>query len=342
MKKKGLNIQWKIMLFSVAVSLFSSLLIVFLISVHFQLKLSVLMSVEFLNIPLIFPLLVYTLWFGTWFGYYYGKRLKKRLERLDEAILKFEGGHFSYRVPPLEEDEIGLIGQSLNRMAERIEKQVFSLQKLATEKAVFEERQRLARELHDAVSQQLFAISMVTAALLEQNNAVPAALTDQVALIEKMARNALGEMRALLLHLRPVTLEGRSLPEALTELLADFQAKHPIHVEWEIDESIQRLPKGIEDHLFRIAQEGLANVLRHSQATSVTVKLLHANKQIMLKIIDNGIGFDTSKMKTSTVGLSSIQERATEIGGVGEIFSLPGKGTQIVVKVPIIEREWVE
>jgi NarL family two-component system sensor histidine kinase LiaS len=341
-KIRGLNIQWKIILFSVAVSLVSSLLIVFLISVHFQLELTVLLSVELFNIPLIFPLIAFTLSFGAWIGYCYGNRLKKRLERLVEAILKLEGGQFSYRLPLLGEDEVGLIGQSLNRMAEHIEKQVSSLQTLATEKAVFEERQRLARELHDAVSQQLFAISMMTSALLEQKSAAGAAMADQLALIEKMSRQALVEMRALLLHLRPVTLEGRSLPEALTELLADFQDKHPIDVEWEVDESIPRLPKGIEDHLFRIAQEGLANVLRHSQATSVAVKLLHANKQIMLKIIDNGIGFDTSKMKTSTVGLSSIKERAAQIGGVGEIFSLPGQGTQIVVKVPIIEKERLE
>lgn len=342
MRRNGLHIQWKILLFTCFVSLIVSLLSVFLFSVHFNLDWTVLMSVEWFQIPMIFPLLTITLCLGALIGFHYGKRIKKRLERLIESIFKLEAGHFSHRVPALGDDEIGLIAQSLNRMAERIEKQVSSLQKLATEKAVFEERQRLSRELHDAVSQQLFAISMLTSALLEQKKEVPQAVAEQVGMVEKMARHALGEMRALLLHLRPVHLEGRSLPEALKELLADIQAKHPMEVEWEIDESIPRLARGIEDHLFRIAQEGLANVLRHSQATSVVLKFLCANKQILLKIMDNGVGFDTNKMKTSTVGLSSIQERATQIGGVGEIFSVPGKGTQIVVKVPMIERERVE
>jgi NarL family two-component system sensor histidine kinase LiaS len=103
--------------------------------------------------------------------------LKKRLEKLIESILKYENGNFAYRIPSLGDDEIGLAADQLNEMAKRIERQVASLQKLSNERAewqdqmkksvISEERQRLARELHDAVSQQLFAISMMTSAVLE-------------------------------------------------------------------------------------------------------------------------------------------------------------------------------
>ena len=167
--------------------------------------------------------------------------MKKRLEHLLESALKYERGQFAHRIPPLGDDEIGRVAEHLNRMARRVEQQVASLQKLATEKArwreqmkqsvITEERQRLARELHDAVSQQLFAISMLLSAVREH---LPAdhPMHGRIVTAEKVAGEAQNEMRALLMQLRPVPLEGKGLKEGLKELLAELKAKQPLEIDW--------------------------------------------------------------------------------------------------------------
>ncbi len=134
--------------------------------------------IKLVRIPFILILLLISVTVGFASGYMYGNRLKTRVDTLVESILTFENGNFAYRIPPLGDDEIGLAADQLNEMAKRVELQVASLQKLSNERAewqvqmkksvISEERQRLARDLHDAVSQQLFAISMMTSAVLEQ------------------------------------------------------------------------------------------------------------------------------------------------------------------------------
>ncbi|PIK32572.1 sensor histidine kinase, partial [Bacillus siamensis] len=201
---------------------------------------------------------------------------------------------------------------------------------------ITEERQRLARDLHDAVSQQLFAISMMTSAVLEQVKDADDKIVKRIRMVEHMAGEAQNEMRALLLHLRPVTLEGKGLKEGLIELLKEFKAKQPLDIEWDISDT--GVSKGVEDHLFRIVQEALSNVFRHSKATKVTVRLGAKHQKLQLKVIDNGAGFTMDQVKASSYGLHSIKERASEIGGIAEIISVKGKGTQIDVKVPIYEK----
>lgn len=347
-RKKFSGIHWRLVRFTVGICSGLSLLLLAVILLSYRLGLQTLLGARLYGIPLLIliPVLVVTL--GTISGFIFGYTYKRRIEMLAESIMRFERGNFAYRVPEVGEDEISLVAHRLNRMAERIEKQVASLQKLSTEKAewqekmkqavISEERQRLARELHDAVSQQLFAISMMSSAVKEALSPEDGRIHGQITMIEKMAGIAQNEMRALLLHLRPVTLEGKGLKEGLEELLEEFKAKQLAEIYWEVDD-LPELAKGIEDHLFRIVQEGLSNVFRHSQATSVSVRLTVRNRQISLKIIDNGVGFDMSKLKASSYGLQSIQERASAIGGIAEVVSFPGKGTQVEVKVPIVDGE---
>lgn len=345
--RKLTNIQWRITRYTIWVSLIVSSLLITIIFFYLGLDFQLLFILSnWFYFPLVVLLLSLVLIIGLIAGYIYGNLMKKRLERLVESILKFEHGNYSHRVPSLGEDEIGLVASHLNQMAERIQKQVASLQKLSTEKAEYqeqmkqsvitEERQRLSRELHDAVSQQLFAISMMSSAV--QENTSDEKVLKQINMVENMAGNAQNEMRALLLHLRPATLEGKGLTEGLEDLLEDFKAKQPLDIRWEVSD-MSELPKGVEDHLFRVVQEGLSNIFRHSDASAITIKLGMVNRQVLLKIIDNGVGFDMNKTKTSSYGLQSIQERANEIGGVADIISFPGKGTQIEMKVPIVDEE---
>lgn len=345
MNRKLRNIQWQMIRFSVWLVFFSLSaffgVLAFWSDVEMHRWLPSLkrpQSAVFWSMLLLIPLI------GFPFGYIYGNILKKRLKRLVESILKFENGNYSHRVPFLGDDEIGLVARHLNRMATRFERQVASLQKMATIKteyeeklkkaAVAEERQRLARELHDAVSQQLFAISMTSAAA--KRNAREEKTIRQMKLIEKMAGDAQNEMRALLLHLRPVTLEEKGLKEGLEVLVKEFQNKQPVQLQLEMDE-MPRLARGVEDHLFRIVQEGMANMFRHARATRTTIQLKASEQKLTLRIQDNGVGFDVHNVGPSSYGLRSIRERANEIGGVAEIFSKVGKGTEIRVQVPIVK-----
>lgn len=285
---------------------------------------------------------------GGAYGYWSGSRTARRLELLQEAMLHLEKGNLSRPIPPLGQDEIGRIGEQLGRIGTRWEEQVSSLQRLSTNNAelaekarlsaVVEERQRLARELHDAVSQQLFAISMTATAVGRTLEKDFEKAKRQIALIEEMSSVAQSEMRALLLHLRPVHLEGKRLSQGLMELLQELQAKVPIEIAWEMDETI-RLPKGIEDHLFRIVQEALSNTLRHSKAALMELKLHRSAEQIRLTIRDNGVGFELDENKHASYGIQSMKERVNEIGGAIQFVTAPGKGTRIEIRVPILSED---
>lgn len=283
---------------------------------------------------------------GIFFAYWQTRRIKRRLDKLHESMLYMEKGHLTRVIPPLGEDEIGRLSVQLDRISKKWEQQVTSLQRLSTSNAelaqrarysaVTEERQRLARELHDAVSQQLFAISMTATALGRTLDKDFNKAKRQVSLIEEMSSVAQSEMRALLLHLRPVHLEGKRLADGLQELIAELQAKIPIEIVYDIDEHIQ-LNKGVENHLFRIVQEALSNTLRHSRADKLEIKLQHRQDYVRLYVRDNGVGFDMDVKKHASYGLMTMQERVDEIGGTFECISAPEKGTRIEIRVPIVQ-----
>lgn len=205
------------------------------------------------------------------------------------------------------------------------------------EQIVEEERHRLARELHDSVSQQLFAASMMMSALQEEahKQAVTTSLEKQMTMIGSIINASQSEMRALLLHLRPVSLEGKTLQKGIEQLLKELKTKIQIDLTWEIEDIT--LPSGIEDHIFRIAQELLSNTLRHAKASSLEVYLKQVDKSIMLRMIDDGVGFDSEVPRVGSYGLNNIQERVTSMGGTCKIISFKGKGTSVEIRVPMLE-----
>ncbi|MEG0384889.1 MAG: sensor histidine kinase [Solibacillus sp.] len=242
---------------------------------------------------------------------------------------------------------IGKSNSSLNKAMrvanELIETQRASLQRLATEKVqtndaivqerLLAERQRLARELHDSVSQQLFAASMLLSALTEQEQDEKS--QKQLGQVEKVVQQAQLEMRALLLHLRPVALHNKTLAEGLEDLILELQEKVYFNIDYQIEEI--SLSKTEEDHLFRIAQEALSNTLRHAKANEVELLFIARDQLAILRIQDNGLGFDIDGDgdKTSSYGLRNIAERAVEIGCTYKIVSVPNEGTIVEVKVPL-------
>ncbi|MFC5702829.1 sensor histidine kinase [Cohnella faecalis] len=282
---------------------------------------------------------------GAAFGFWRGYPIRQRVEALSEAMAQLEKGAPVAALPDLGKDEIGRLGDRFAKLGRKWEEQVASLQRLSTNNAeletkarmsaIVEERQRLARELHDAVSQQLFAISMTATAVGRTLDHDFERARRQVELIEEMASVAQSEMRALLLHLRPVHLEGKRLSQAIPELIEEMKAKVPVEIGLDMDDDLP-LNKGMENHLFRIVQEALSNTLRHSKATRMDIVLHRRGEVVRLGIRDNGIGFDPEAKKHASYGLVSMEERVNELGGSWNVASAPGKGTRIEIRVPIM------
>ncbi|WP_028593987.1 sensor histidine kinase [Paenibacillus assamensis] len=279
------------------------------------------------------------------FAFYQGYKTKRRIELLRESMVLLEKGNLSRPIPQLGTDELGQLAEQLGRVSERWEEQVTSLQRLSTNNAqlaeqaritaIIEERQRLARELHDAVSQQLFAISMTATAVKRTLSRDFDRAERQVELIEEMASVAQSEMRALLLHLRPVHLEGKGLVQGVQELVRELQMKVPIEIQCEVDDDI-RLLKGVENHLFRIIQEAMSNTLRHSKAERMEIRIQNREDHVRLMIRDNGVGFEWQDSKQTSYGLRTMQERVHEVGGSIQFITAPSKGTRIEIRVPVV------
>ncbi|OIJ17306.1 two-component sensor histidine kinase [Anaerobacillus alkalilacustris] len=282
---------------------------------------------------------------GIIFGFVNSMAFKKKVEIMEESLYELEHGRLIDDGKLVEAEGLETVISRVKNIHKLMAEQVKVAQKLASEKVidqekqiqkiVSEERNRLARELHDSVSQQLFAASMLMSAITETKNDTGSGEVRQLKLVEEMIHQSQLEMRALLLHLRPVPLKGKSLQEGMKELLGELKQKVPMEISWKIEDV--PLEKGLEDHLFRILQESVSNTLRHSKATSLEVLLINRDDLIILRIVDDGIGFDINEEKAGSYGLSNMKERAKEIGGTFKVVSIKNKGTRLEVKVPLMK-----
>ena len=228
-------------------------------------------------------------------------------------------------------------------LSERLEKISLEVQQLGSkpqylgaetkEQVIQEERRRIARELHDSVSQQLFAAMMMISALNERADKFDEKEQKQLKMIEHVLSQAQSEMRALLLHLRPISLESKSLKSGIEGLLVELQTKVQMKIHWDIEDV--KLPEGVEDHLFRIAQELLSNTLRHSHATTLEVYLRQLDSTVLFKIEDNGVGFNSEEILPGSYGINNMKERVQGLGGQVKIVSFPNQGTTIEIKIPL-------
>jgi NarL family two-component system sensor histidine kinase LiaS len=285
---------------------------------------------------------------GSVFGYVAARSITRRLKRLSDAADRWGYGDFTAQAQDTSEDEIGQVARQLNRMAEQLQNLLEARQKLAT----LEERNRLARDLHDSVKQQIFAVSMqigATKVLLKRDvDAAEGRLNDA----EKLVHQAQQELTSLIRELRPVALEGKGLTAALRELATEWAQQTNIVANVRVEGSqghpqgvplqysrvegsqetlrVQTIPQNVEEALFRVAQEALANVSRHSKATLVQMILTITDEMVTLSIVDNGQGFDTTRQRYPGVGLLSMRERMKALGGDVQVESTPGKGTRVV------------
>jgi signal transduction histidine kinase len=256
---------------------------------------------------------------------------------------------------PFDDDDVASIQIIADHLAVGIKNARLSEE--ARQAAVMRERQRLARDLHDAVSQALSSISLMSQSLVSAWQRDPAEGERRARRLEELSRLAFAEMRALLRELRPSTVEGVTLEHVATGGASDVR-----HIG--LAASLQRFavvlapqtpairldfaayqpqPHALEEGLYLICREAMSNAIRHSDAHRVDVVAAIAGDVLTLSIADNGRGFDLNDQAIAAaedtehgIGLSTMRERATTLGGVCEIHSQPGEGTLVRVRVPLL------
>lgn len=199
----------------------------------------------------------------------------------------------------------------------------------ARDMAAAEERQRLARELHDSVTQTLFSAALRAESLLLMRGSQPEALWDGLEELENLTRGSLAEMRTLLLELRPHALLNTELSVLIQRLVTGLQTRTTAQITVELHPCPQQLPSDVHINLYRIVQEALNNVIKHAQATQVRVMLQCAPGFVFAMVNDDGVGFDPDNLQTQNIGLRSMRERAAEHHIDLEIESTVGTGTVI-------------
>lgn len=241
----------------------------------------------------------------------------------------------------VEDSEINI---NLARLSKKMSHLTTSLQNtensriLNGQEIVKQERRRIARDLHDTVSQELFASSMILSGLSQNLTQLPQEqLQDQLKVVEEMLQHAQNDLRILLLHLRPIELENKSLSEGFDMILKELTDKSNIEVVYR--KNIDKLPKKVEDNVFRIGQEVISNTLKHSKATRLEVYLNQTENELQLKMVDNGIGFDMDESHDLSYGLKNIKDRVDDLGGTLQLLSQPDKGVSMDIRLPLVPEE---
>jgi PAS domain S-box-containing protein len=205
------------------------------------------------------------------------------------------------------------------------------LEQQLKERTAIEERNRLARDLHDAVSQTLFSASLIAEVLPKLWERNPDEGRKRLSEIRELTRGALAEMRTLLLELRPAALKDAELGDLLRQLSESINGRARIPVKVEMQGHANSMPPEVKIVLYRIAQEALNNVAKHSGATQANVGLNYLPGGVQLVIRDNGKGFDMADVQAQSLGMGIMRERAREINARLSIDSQIGQGTKITV-----------
>jgi signal transduction histidine kinase/ligand-binding sensor domain-containing protein len=245
------------------------------------------------------------------------------------ALLVLGGVFVAYR---LRTRDIQARNRELERQVYARAKEIEALFEQTKELAIVEERNRLARDLHDSAKQKAFAALAQLGVVRRQLQRNPEAAQKHVEEVENLVYEVIQELSFLIQEMYPLALEEKGLVTILREYVYEWEHRNNIHVMLEVQHQ-RRLPLQVEQALYRIVQESLANIARHSHASEVTIRLNYNQDTVELAVDDNGRGFDLEQ-KPGGVGLRSMQERAKLIGGQMAIESTPGNGTHIQVLTP--------
>ena len=200
--------------------------------------------------------------------------------------------------------------------------------------AAVEERQRLARELHDSVSQSLYGIALgvhTARSLLDRD---PRRVAEPLEYIQSLAKAGMAEMRALIFELRPDALRNEGLVAALGKQVELLRARHGLIVEADLGEEPEE-PLEVKEAIYRIAQEALHNIVKHANAARIRLGLARSESAITLEVADDGQGFDPAQAFPGHLGLHTMRDRAERLGGSIDLTSAIGCGTQLRVCIPV-------
>ncbi|MFQ5882192.1 MAG: HAMP domain-containing protein [Candidatus Methylomirabilales bacterium] len=257
------------------------------------------------------------------------------IRRLASATLEVARGDFQKRVPVTSQDEIGQLSHAFNAMAEKLEEHEKKLKGLA----VLEERERIAREMHDGLAQALGSL------LFKIRGAALADLPDAKARgalheLEEIAEEAYTEVRQSIFGLRTRVTRSLGLIPTLAEYLHDLSKQSGIVIDLQVpDEAAIRLSFQVEIQLIRVIQEALTNVRRHAQARCAWVSFRVQGEELEVVIGDDGRGFDLAEVQArgrGHFGLQTMRERIQAGGGKLDIETAPGKGTKVFVMLPLL------
>jgi signal transduction histidine kinase len=199
-----------------------------------------------------------------------------------------------------------------------------------------EERNRLARDLHDSVVQKLFGVVLAAQSAATLFDRDQGAARREVDRLQDLAQDSIEELRSLIFQLRPAAVETEGLAAALSKHVQVLRRVHTQPIEIELHGE-PRLRPGVDDEAFRIAQEALHNALKHAAAERLEVRLEESERRLSLAVSDDGVGFDpgAAEHRSRRLGLTSMEERARAVGGTLEIDSTRGAGTTVRLEVPL-------
>jgi NarL family two-component system sensor histidine kinase LiaS len=261
---------------------------------------------------------------GLIFGFVAARNLSRRIDKLAQAADSWSKGDFKAFVHDRSNDELGQLAQHLNQMAEQLQNLLHSRQQVA----ILEERNRLARDLHDSVKQKAFGLAAqlgtIRATLPENIDAVWKYLKEA----EQLTSQIRSELTGLIHELRPMDVNGGNLDSRLGSYLEEWSRRHGITVECQINAD-NSLPASIDKAYWMVIQEALSNAAQHSKATRIDVYFMQSGWTVELVIKDNGRGFNLEEVVGRGLGLLSMRERMEALGGQLNIESAPNEGTRI-------------
>jgi signal transduction histidine kinase len=260
------------------------------------------------------------------------RRLVLRIRRLATGVAAMAEGDLKTRVAVSDSDEVTRLENGFNAMAERVEAASRAERLVAGAQAQRAERTRIARELHDSISQNLFSLGLV-AASLRRKLPEGSRFREQAETMEETIEHTMREMRTMLLQLRPVALDEMGLVPALRELCEAYQTRLGISVHTQLDEV--ELGPDAEHTVLRVVQEALGNAVRHAGAQTIELCLAKVDGLIEVQVRDNGRGFDPDGADDRHgMGLTVMSERISELGGTLSVTSEPNRGTMVRARIP--------
>jgi signal transduction histidine kinase len=227
------------------------------------------------------------------------------------------------------------LGFALDR---KVRQQTTIIQQKLQREAVLEERTRIAREFHDTLEQELAAITIQLETVAAQFDQAPRIARQMLELARNMTRRSLFEARRSVWDLRSHLLENSNLVTALIEVAKLITHSSRVQIAVQTSGAPRKLPPQTENNLLRVAQEAMANAIKHAHATRIAVHLDYQAGKVSLRVTDDGVGFDTANPSlnhnSGHFGLLDMSERAEKMGGRYAMTSVPGQGTEVRVEVP--------